>query len=159
MSMYWTGYHGQGLVLSTDEFDAFLDVYVEKVKEDAMAVEQLEDWKAGCIDIAEVEFLNSSGGDMPFDIIFVGDDCEGFHFTPFRIGQKPNMEWEAVEIGEKAYIIDSDRDIDNMESFEKKAYESYEDFVQEFKDKCAGYLPDDFDWDAHLGMFDYARFA
>lgn len=46
-----------------------------------------------------------------------------------------------------------------MHCFEKKAYESYEEFVAEFKRKMENYLPKDFNWDAHIGKYNYACYA
>ncbi|MBQ6857620.1 MAG: hypothetical protein IJO13_11025 [Lachnospiraceae bacterium] len=57
------------------------------------------------------------------------------------------------------YVVFSDKDMMSVESFEKKRYDSYEELVQEFKDKLQNYLPDDFEWDIHIGNFSYAAYA
>ena len=32
-------------------------------------------------------------------------------------------------------------------------------FVSEFKNKLEAFLPEDFDWDAHIGIYSYACYA
>ena len=58
-----------------------------------------------------------------------------------------------------SYMAFSDKSFDGPEVFSKKPYDSYEAFVEEFKRKFEKYLPSDFDWDAHLGRFNYAAYA
>ncbi len=60
---------------------------------------------------------------------------------------------------ETSYMFYSDYTLDSVEVFEKRPYHSYQEFRQEFQDKMAAYLPDDFDWDAHIGTFSYAHYA
>lgn len=50
-----------------------------------------------------------------------------------------------------AFVLWSDRLLDGPSSFTEMPYKSYGEFVQEFKDKIGSYVPEDFDWDAHLG--------
>ena len=38
-------------------------------------------------------------------------------------------------------------------------YKSTEEIVKEFNEKLAAYIPDDFDWESHIGFFQYAAFA
>ena len=53
----------------------------------------------------------------------------------------------------------NDRDLDGPMSFVRKPYDSYEDFVDEFRRKMGQYLPEDFDWDAHIGRFNYSAYC
>ena len=96
-------------------------------------------------------------------MIFCADDgsTEGFRLVPYRVNGKPNNKWEKNENipDNNVYVVDADKNINGMDCFEKKAYESYEEFVSEFKDKMNGCLPEDFDWDAHIGIYSYACFA
>lgn len=59
----------------------------------------------------------------------------------------------------RLYVIFADKDMDGFDTFNEKPYASYEALRQEFKDKLERYLPDDFDWDAHIGRFRYAAYA
>lgn len=38
-------------------------------------------------------------------------------------------------------------------------YHSYEEIREEFQLKLKAYLPKDFDWDSHIGVFSYASYA
>ena len=44
-------------------------------------------------------------------------------------------------------------------AFENPPYRSYDELVGEFKGFLQEYLPDDFDWDNHVGVFRYACYA
>lgn len=60
---------------------------------------------------------------------------------------------------ETSYMVFCDRDLDGPMSFVKKPYDSYEDFVDEFRRKMGQYLPEDFDWDAHIGRINYSAYC
>lgn len=159
MSSYWAGYHGQGLVLSELEFEEFLKNYREKCTDDK-SLSDLMEYEDGDKTLSDIVFLSHTG--HKFNIICAGDDCtEGFRLVPYRIDGIPNTKWRQNEHipFNNVYVLDADNPIDGMTCFEKKAYESYEAFVGEFKDKMNSCLPDDFDWDSHIGIFTYACFA
>lgn len=105
------------------------------------------------------------------------DNVEGFRFWPFyrhdgrmnvpikrpeggwEDAEYRNPMWESDDVGHSCYVIWSAKDLTSPRVFEQPAYTSYEEFVQEFKDDLAAYLPDAFDWNAHLGYMSYACFA
>lgn len=101
------------------------------------------------------------------------DDCDGMRFQPYYTNGKANVYCsdkdgfntnpDYVDFiglrGEISYMFFSDCSLDSVKAFERRPYGSYEEFKQEFKDKMAEYLPDDFDWDAHIGRFNYACYA
>ena len=60
---------------------------------------------------------------------------------------------------ETSYMIFCEIPLDGPMSFVKRPYDSYEDFVNEFRHKMERYLPKDFDWDAHLGRFNYSAYC
>ena len=99
---------------------------------------------------------------------FTPADSEAMSFAPYFRNDKSNLPCynannreEYVDrdyfcedlSSESVYIAFSDRCFNDTYAFERKPYASYEEFVQEFKDKFEKYLPEDFDWDAHLGNF------
>lgn len=103
------------------------------------------------------------------------DNIEGCRLWPFfrpdgRMNvreEKPDGYWEEAasrnpmlepEEG-SCYVIWSERDFCSPAVFERPAYGSYEEFKQEFKDSMGAYLPEGFDWDAHLGYLSYACYA
>lgn len=164
MSFYWTGYHGAGLVLDEEEFSEFLQAYCSATDKENMSLEQLRAYEEGYVDLREVKF-NGSNGEGRFCALHADDDCcQGFKFYPFkRPNGTMNTEWEESEklsgIEPNLFVFDSDKGIDSMNCFVTKSYDSYEDFVNEFRGKMARYLPMDFDWDAHLGFYEYACYA
>lgn len=101
-------------------------------------------------------------------------DCDGMEFTPYYHNGEPNIlkevKYTLPEGGdiiskeyfskylanETSYVAFSDRRMDDVAAFFDRPYASYEEFVQEFKDKFQRYLPEDFNWDEHLGIFSYA---
>lgn len=101
------------------------------------------------------------------------DDSDGMSFQPYYTNGKANIYCadengentnpdyvDFIDLrGETTYMFYSDRSLDSVKAFERRPYNSYEEFKQEFKDKMATYLPDDFDWDAHIGRFNYACYA
>lgn len=101
------------------------------------------------------------------------DDSDGMNFYQYYANGRPNTYYKDEERetanpdyvdpillrDETSYVFYSDRMLDSVNAFERRPYSSYQEFEQEFKNKMAAYLPDDFDWDAHIGRFSYARYA
>lgn len=158
MSMYWAAYHGQGLALSAQEFNIFLTNYKKKCR-DKELLEAIAEAEDGDMDISEVKFVDPS--DETFGIFCVDDSCEGFRLTPYRIGGRPNEDWDDNEAfgTNGVYVLEADRAIDGMHCFEEKAYSSYSEFAGEFMSKIGNCMPEDFDWDSHIGIYSYACFA
>lgn len=158
---YWAGYNGHGLCLTEDEYEEFLNNYVnvQTAAENHEALCEMEKLNEGeCLD--DVWFVSTSGEKFS---LFCADDgsMEGFRLIPYRKDGKPNEEWDTCPqtLTDNIYVLECERPIDGMQCFEKKAYESYEEFVAEFRRKMEAYLPEDFDWDSHIGMYNYACYA
>lgn len=109
-----------------------------------------------------------------FGVVVVSPDrSDGMLFQTYYANGKPNVYF--IDKEEKArnpdyagpvllrdetsYMFYSDRMLDSVDVFERRPYNSYQEFKQEFQDKLALYLPDNFDWDAHIGTFSYACYA
>lgn len=158
---YWTGYNGQGLCLTEDEYEVFLDAYVKAQKaagnhKALREVEKLEEDEC----LSDVWFVSPSG--EKFSLFCADDDCtEGFRLIPYRMNGRPNKKWDTCPqtLSDNMYVLGCDRPIEGIDCFEEKAYKSYEEFVDEFKRKMESYLPKDFDWDAHIGMYNYACYG
>lgn len=157
---YWAAYSGQGLALSRKEFNAFLEKYASVAGEDDTGVKELEQYADDYIGIDEVHFTKP-GTEETFEFACADDGCcEGFRLWNYRINGKKNEDYNLADIPmEDVYFLESDRQLDGMDCFDGPVYASYEDFVQEFKDKLAVYLPKDFDWDGHIGIYTYACYA
>ena len=167
MRQYWAGYHGSALVMNEEEFELFKKLYAEKRGMDS---ERLEDviWSEG---IREVAFIRSACGQATtFKITdILRDDCDGMWFVPYRSHGKPNLYHKNKDgydsreeynlRSENLYVVFSDHTMDGPSAFVKIPYRTYEDLINEFKEKLVGYLPEDFDWDKHIGMFSYAAYA
>ena len=160
MGQYWAAYHGQGLVLKPDEFNLFLKNYESKHRDDTELMEQIADYYEGDISVDDLCFLSASGGKF---VVFCAEDgtAEGFRLIPYRINGEPNTEWKVSEDmpTNNVYVVTADEPIDGMRCFEKRTYASYGAFVDEFKDKMDGCLPEGFDWGSHVGIYSYAAFA
>ncbi len=186
MSSYWAGYSGTGLVLSSSEFDAMLAKYKEKNPDQAKAVDEaVENGEVNCTafirsiyagksipDLQETEDDGYAKKVMYFNEL-TDDIVEGFTIWPFyrqedmmNVSRKrPDGTWEEAQYHNpmwnesSCYVCWSDKDMTSPKVFEERPYPSYAAFVDEFLDKMRVYLPEDFDWNAHLGRITYACFA
>lgn len=164
MSSYWAGYSSSALVLRKSEFDDFLRKYNERNETDVLhEVDEMGEF------LNEYPFIRSAfkekqsmGLPRCFYIANINpDDCDGMYLIPYVIEGKPNNptdpNFQDMDLcSDDLYVVFSDKQLDCANAFFEHPYESYEDFVLEFKDKMAHYLPDDFDWNTHIGSFSYA---
>lgn len=157
---YWAGYSGQGLCLDEKEFYAFLEKYKEKVPKTDSSIPQIRDFEDGEEDVQGIKFLSGNKNER-FGFFCTNDDCcEGFRLFNYRINGKKNERYQSADMPDNnVYVLPCDHSLDGMSCFEKMPYKDYEAFVQEFIDKMEAYLPDDFDWDAHIGIYSYACYA
>lgn len=135
MSSNWAEY-GFGLVLFEDsrEFDAFMKAYNSWCKKEFGIKEEVDAYEM-CMD-------KDFEGKTKVFVRFMDDEFDGKRF-------KPAIE----DAGEE-------REHENMLTFwaEKQpnpfstAY-TKESIVEEFKDRIGEFLPDDFDYLAHIGYF------
>lgn len=178
MSQFWTGYYGTGLMLSQNEFIEMLKKYVKENIRRGNRVCDLEEINAYVYDgeaefyVNEYDFIRSDGSGSFYVSEYTSDTYEGFFFSPFFVNGKANVtykdengDWqesidEFIEIEyDPVYLIFSDKDFISPMVFTEKPYDSYKDFKDEFRCKIGTYLPEDFDWDSHLGSFRCACFA
>lgn len=160
MSSYWAGYAGQGLCLTDGEFREFLDNY-KAMSTNKKSLKQVEEYEDSCGNVSEITFRNGKNEKFSF---FMADDgcCEGFRLIPYRIGGKPNTGYRPnLDMPDaNIFILNADHQLDGMKAFNpKKVYPSYKAFRTEFERKLGEYMPDDFDWDAHIGIYSYACYA
>ena len=123
--------------------------------------------------LAGTEIAMDPESEKRFGIVRIQNDdiYDGMRFMPYRVNGKFNVPYitageeksENPEFvnwidlrSETSYMVFSDRDLDGPMSFVRKPYDSYEDLVDEFRLKMGQYLPEDFDWDAHIGRFTYS---
>lgn len=102
------------------------------------------------------------------------DSCEGMSLIPIHYPDGVTNTYELDEDGrlvrsihvenlhgKDCYAFFADHEVTSGPYFDRKEerYETYEDLLREFQGKLKTYLPEDFDWDAHIGDFSYACFA
>ncbi len=126
--------------------------------------------------LAGTEIAMDPESEKRFGIVRIpADDIyDGMRFMPYRAsgkfnvpyitaGKEKNKNPEFVDWidlrSETSYMVFCDRDLDGPMSFVKQPYDSYEDFADEFRRKMGQYLPEDFDWDAHIGRFNYSAYC
>lgn len=126
--------------------------------------------------LAGTEIAMDPESEKRFGIVKIQNDdiYDGMRFMPYRVNGKFNVPY--VIVGEEksknpefvdwidlrsetSYMVFCDRDLDGPMSFVRRPYDSYEDFVDEFRCKMGQYLPEDFDWDAHIGRFNYSAYC
>ena len=126
--------------------------------------------------LAGTEIAMDPESEKRFGIVKIQNDdiYDGMRFMPYRVNGKFNVpyitageeksknpefvDWIDLR-SETSYMVFCDRDLDGPMSFVRRPYDSYEDFVDEFRCKMGQYLPKDFDWDAHIGRFNYSAYC
>lgn len=80
------------------------------------------------------------------------------HFESFKRNVVEDGQKEIDGCGEKWYVLVCKKTLDSYEPlFEKPAYGSFDELVQEFKDELGKYLPSSFTFDTHIGKIMYAQ--
>lgn len=183
MGNYWAANHGTALVLSYEEMNDMLHKYIEQNPADVNGKESFEIWNEIINEYRNLICSKHAG------TILTEDNCSAkLYFTvtdvscaftsgatlhPYVVNGKPNVPGTFNERGnfipnpdhvchkynDDVYAIWSDKELNSAAAFVEQPYKSYDDLRQEFKNKLKTYLPDDFDWDSHIGVFDYASFA
>lgn len=188
MSSYWAGYSGTGLVLDSSELEDMLETYRDKNPAEADIIDDMID-EGDFNEIKFIKGIHAGeempglqddknhdyDGKTASLYELSDDNASGVTFWPFyRPNGTMNLNekladgtWNEADYSHPAwsdknntcYICFSEKDMNSPKAFEETPYATYDAFVQEFKDKWAAYLPEDFDWNAHLGYLSYACYA
>ena len=178
--MYYAACYGDGCILDQNEFEALMQNYQKTHNIPDEEQEDLMD----CVSCESANLIRSQYADtdtdgtkLPFDHTFeissiTDDSASGVFFTPFIRSNSDELNITKVENGkivesqecqgidtETVYFIYSDKSRVSAKTFIENPYPSFEDFVNEFKNKIEKYLPEDFDLKHHLGHISYALFA
>lgn len=178
MSQYWAGYHGLALVLDTNEFTLFLNNYRKLHTDDTTRAldEQTNDGENPLLDCTIREYpFQPCVGDKEFYVVNVlTEDNDGMCFIPCHRPDGSTNEAVLDENGKyvQSVIVENLRSQDSFVFFtdedmtsgsyldgKTKRYDSFQDVLTEFQNKMKDYLPEDFNWDSHIGDFSYACFA
>lgn len=173
MSQNWAAYHGIAMVLNEKEFNDFLDRYCKKQNLTRKTLLCEIDFNT----FAETPF-KASNPDVPnFYITEINNDiCEGASLYPMMSSEnsvnmpiydqngklKSSVIVNDYDLGhQNCYAIFADKDITSGTIFlgPEYRYNTYDELLTEFKNKMKDYLPDDFDWNIHIGDFSYAAYA
>jgi len=97
------------------------------------------------------------------------EECSGGVLYPFKKparGKFVDVEdgsciiyTDFVDVEDGSYIIYTDKSTRPQDLLGADGYNSIEEIVKEFKEKLAAYVPDNFDWESHIGFFQCATFA
>lgn len=161
MSSYWGANYGDALVLSQSEFDDFCEKYAKKhglIKSILFDEETIE----------EYPFVSSKEKNENFWVTEINaDNCDDMYLIPFVFEGRPNVRnKETCQLiysinlrHENCYAIFAKHCRYGMNAFMNPPYDSYESMKQEFIDDLSEYLPENFDWDKHIGSFSYASYS
>ena len=172
--------YGNGLLLNAREYRDFIRKYYLKngLTEEKLAKSYAE--YEGIRDITQADYrklakeaadkfgyitsdfsghdivLDVKNRNLRFPIIEVNPtSSRPITFMPYKINGQYNEVCKHYHICEKRYVAFCDIDIDRSKFKYCGMYASYDDLVKEFKRKFKKYLPDDFDWDSHIGKIEW----
>ncbi len=162
---YWAAYYGDALVLNEKEFYDFCDRYraVKNIDENEDLFEETT--------IREYPFESGSDPNDIFEVTdILIDECDGMRLMPFLHEGKENIYiWgeNGLERSvhtksmrcDNCYAIFAKKNRFGVKAIGQPPYASYEELKAEFQSRLAAYLPEDFSWDLHIGILDYACYA
>ena len=181
MSEYWSATSGTVLVFPKEEaMDFFTRYLLETYRKDGVTDEDIDFISSMISDygsdfyflrsayrqslLEDFRSLESCVNEMTaaehtkelFDCVeYCEEKCSGGMLYPFK---KP-ARGKFVDVKEGSYIIYTDKSTRPQDLLGDEGYKSTEEIVKEFKEKLAAYVPDDFDWESHIGFFQCASFA
>ena len=82
-------------------------------------------------------------------------------FTPYR-NNDGSVNQIPVDLRETtSYILFADKQMDSPLAIDNptERYVNYGELKEEFQRKLAEYVPADFSWESHIGLFEYAAYA
>lgn len=164
MSSYWAAYYGVALVLNEQEYIDMSNRFGEISPDYLENGDLLEEGD-------DIIFKNSARKTVKITQI-LADNCDGMCLIPFvqedgdpnifvagGENEPPLRTVEAIDMrGDNCYVLFADKDMLGPGVF-LDTYHSYEELKKEFQEKLQEFLPENFDWDRHIGSFSYACYA
>lgn len=182
MSGYWSATSGTVLVLSKEEVRDFFTRYLlETYRKDGVTDKDIDfiDCTISEYGSDSFYFLRSAYRQSLLEVFhslescvnentaaehkkelfncveYCEEECSGGVLYPFK---KP-ARGKFVDVKDGSYIIYTDKSTRPQDLLGDEGYKSTDEIVKEFKEKLAAYVPDDFDWESHIGFFQCAAFA
>ena len=181
MSGYWSAASGTALILHKEEVSDFFTRYLlETYRKNGVTDEDLDFINSTISDYgSDFHFLRSTYRQSLledfrslescvdertaaehtkelFDCVeYCEEECSGGVLYPFK---KP-ASGKFVDVEDGSCIIYTDKSTRPQDLLGNDGYKSTEEIVKEFKEKLAAYVPDNFDWESHIGFFQCAVFA
>lgn len=174
MSEYWAGFYTRkkelNFVLRENEFIDFLVVY-QKLNNltgvlEEFDAETIDEYWFVCSDHAgEYTDVDDIPSGHAFCVTeFPTEESDHMLFIPYAsngrrnlhlMGQAPNLDYAEYRMeDEKVYVIHLARNADNPALFaSEEPHALYYQLLDGLKRKLDRYLPDNFDWDTHIGCF------
>ena len=160
MSMKWYGYTTTALVLNEKELKTLIEKYSKVFHKNI----RLEDINLYDFEFKNTHSLYSKSGEGLNNTFYINElseyETDTIIITPFK---KPNGEWNIenqISYNKShVYLIECNYPLNTPQMWIQNMYPTYEDLVQEFKNKCEYYLEPDFDWDSHIASVNYAIFC
>lgn len=167
MSSNWYAESGTALILDEKETIEFCKKYLKeicgrnmvKVLDAYTAVEELDTRtlirsKYKKADPSSID----ENDEKHFQISLYEDEMSGGIFYPFECDERCGED-DCFELyGDYYGIFFTDKSTLPQEIF-KGTYHSMDEIIDEFKEKLEDYLPEDFNWKAHIGFIQYAIYA
>ena len=165
MSGYWSATSGTVLVFPKEEVRDFFTRYL------------LETYRKDGATDRDVDFIDCTISEYGSDSFYFLRSAyrqsllEDFHSLESCVNERTAAEHKKelfncveycgkfVDVKDGSYIIYTDRSTRPQDLLGDEGYKSTEEIVKEFKEKLAAYVPDDFDWESHIGFFQCATFA
>ena len=183
MCSYWAALSGIVLKLSDEEFEDMLLVYLRKTyKKDATATD-VADYQELISDYGEREsyFLTATKkNDIINELPELSDtfglsneQVEKFHDSVFSFDRYSDDQYSGgiiypikglennifEDVAEDSYLLFSNKPAMSLEILSGRSYKTLDELVQDYKDTIGEYLPEDFDWESHIGFFQCAAYA
>ena len=143
MSEYWSPTSGTALVFPKEEVRDFFTRYL------------LDTYRKDGVTDRDIDFIDCTISEYGSDSFYFLRSAyrqsllEDFHSLESCVNERAAAE-------HKKELFNSTRPQDLLGD---DGYKSTEEIIKEFKEKLAAYVPDDFDWESHIGFFQCASFA
>lgn len=185
MSSYWLACSGIALLLSKEETDNFFLNYLRKTYNPNATNDDVKTLYDAIDDYSENEIyflsyirhketmkvltnLESTFGTqletlqkLPKNSIFTISQYESDSNVAafYPLDENIQRETNYITVYDDCYAIWCNKSVLPHKILSGESYHAIDEIILEFKDKLLKYMPDDFNWKAHIGFFEYAVYG